>query len=120
MESQYWKSRLVGAGAVLGIAYGLGYRAKTGPVLKQAMLDHWGDDFTLNRQIFIAAINMDLTGAPKKERDLFQNEVRRPVFSLIGQGHFNLACGALQKAAAEKPQAFSLLSQRFLRKQQQS
>jgi hypothetical protein len=113
--SLFWTGKIAGVRTMTGLAYDIGYRQKSGPLLRGAMTSAWGEDYSVNREVFAAAININ-TAFMKDEhrRRRIQNDVRRPAITLIGEGYFNEARDLLRKAALEYPRVFSRVGLSFL------
>lgn len=113
--SLYWSSRLAGTSAIHGVAYFLGYRAKSGPALEQAMRQQWGDaDYSRKRDTFITALNLNTHMLSTTDSRALQNEIRKPVLQFIGNGEFEAAFTLLQTAAGKDRRPFSQVARKFL------
>jgi|GEM_PF-2685558 len=114
-ESLFWNFRLTGRPTGVSIAYALGYRAKSGPALAEAMRQEWGAAYTRNRAIFTTALNI---GTPKtdKEKQAVTMRIRQPVCNAIGEGDFDGALDRLQEGLAQHPGLFSIVSHKSLEK----
>lgn len=113
---RFWRTKLGGTTNSVGIAYFLGYRDKLSPAMTARMRSLWKGDYSDNRQIFTAALNIyGASLGSRLQRDV-QHKLRRPVYALIQHGHFDEAHEMLAQAAASDHgrQIFSPISLRFL------
>lgn len=115
---QFWMTKIAGTPHIAtGIAYYLGYQAKSRPVLEETMQKLWGADYKESQALFNHALHLNTFALDDQERAHIHEAIRLPVFRFIGQGNFVKARNALQHAAADRPKLFSLSARRFLLQQ---
>lgn len=116
-EEQFWRTKLGGGKHNLGMAYLLGYRAKSSETLKATMQNLWGNQYGLNREVFTSAMNISTRFLPKGQDALkrhIQKHIRGPVFEQIGKGDFTGAFETLYQNAQKRPEIFSVMTRQSL------
>lgn len=114
-EQKFWERKLFGNAQGDGVFYYLGYLDKSRPAMRAILKDKWGEnDYYRNRQVLTAAMFLRPAAVPQKDRVDYMRKLRRPVFLLMSEGHFEAAEELLRKAANERPDLFGLLSREYL------